>query len=410
MKRLITAVPAMVVLVVHMGSAPRAAAPPGPFFNGFEQNTDGWFDASNGGDGTITRRPSGYSNGGGYADGIASAAGRWHARLTGSPCFTPPNQDCTGPFTRWGGYTSMFPVGGYLTQVDIYLDVAWAQTHPDTRFDWISAINQSTPPSPPVHRRDWVFNAGTQLPGDPIGKFIVNASTNAFRDSSFPENPCPSPVDPIGAPPAGCRMPVPIARSGWYTFRHTFTAGSFTGCPEATCLIVDFDIFDRGTGANVAHWRIDSAQDPMSLVGGNRYGWFANEEIPDLPIDNSLRTGLCHRGDGDGDAEDKDGHKRHVAFHENSCGDGSDRNEVDEDDDSTNDHFQSASITSATFTSDESSQTMTIVGTGNHNGLPVGFTFVAVDNGTIGAGTVDLILTDGSVLTGSLPSGTILIQ
>src|SRR6188474_133486 len=32
-----------------------ADAPPGPYFNGFEQNTSGWFDSSNGGSGTITR-------------------------------------------------------------------------------------------------------------------------------------------------------------------------------------------------------------------------------------------------------------------------------------------------------------------------------------------------------------------
>jgi len=30
----------------------------------------------------------------------------------------------------------------------------------------------------------------------------------------------------------------------------------------------------------------------MASVGGNRYGWFANEEIPELAIDDSERTGL----------------------------------------------------------------------------------------------------------------------
>src|SRR2546426_3646587 len=39
----------------------------------------------------------------------------------------------------------------------------------------------------------------------------------------------------------------------------------------------------------------------MSMVGGNWYGWFSTEEIPDLAIDNSLRTGLCHNGDGEPD-------------------------------------------------------------------------------------------------------------
>src|SRR5437762_1160245 len=93
----------------------QANAPPGSFFNGFEKNTNGWFDSTNGGAGTITRRPSGYSNGGGYADGIASASGKWHARLTGEPpCTQSQSESCSGPFTRWGGYSSTFPPGGYL--------------------------------------------------------------------------------------------------------------------------------------------------------------------------------------------------------------------------------------------------------------------------------------------------------
>ena len=31
--------------------------------------------------------------------------------------------------------------------------------------------------------------------------------------------------------------------------------------------------------------------DAIASVGGNRYGWFANEEIPELAIDNSQRSG-----------------------------------------------------------------------------------------------------------------------
>ena len=36
----------------------------------------------------------------------------------------------------------------------------------------------------------------------------------------------------------------------------------------------------------------------MAIVGGNRYGWFVIEEIPDLPLDNTLRIGLCREADG----------------------------------------------------------------------------------------------------------------
>jgi hypothetical protein len=161
----------------------QAGAPPAPFFNGFEKNTAGWFSPR----GTITRQPSAYSNGGGYADGIPSAAGNWHARVTGDPCDHTPSTNCTAPFTRWGGYSSTFPAGGYLTQLDIYLDVGWSVGRVDYRFDWDSSINDNTG----NFLRDFVFNAGTNPDGS--GGFFVNASTNATRSGAFPENPCPQP-------------------------------------------------------------------------------------------------------------------------------------------------------------------------------------------------------------------------
>src|SRR5439155_12325952 len=166
-------------------------------------------------------------NSGGYADGIASAAGNWHARLTGEPpCTNTPAEGCFGPFTRWGGYSSTFPSGGYLTQVDIYLDVNWAATHLDYRFDWSSAINSNQSTGiclnsgnpPPCHLRDFVFNAGTSPTGMPPG-FFVNSSTNATRSGAFPENLCPNPPNP--PPDSPCRTPAFIGISGWYTFRHT---------------------------------------------------------------------------------------------------------------------------------------------------------------------------------------------
>src|SRR5437868_3180784 len=69
---------AMALVAAHMAAPLWAAAPPGPYFNGFENNTNGWFGFSGS---TITRRHSGYSNSGGYGDGINSATGNWHARL-----------------------------------------------------------------------------------------------------------------------------------------------------------------------------------------------------------------------------------------------------------------------------------------------------------------------------------------
>jgi hypothetical protein len=146
----------------------------------------------------------------------------------------------------------------------------------------------------------------------------------------------------------------------------------------------------------------------MSMVGGNRYGWFSTEEIPDLPIDNSLRTGLCHNGDGDGDVEGNDAHKAHMHFHKNTC-DGS-NDDVEEDDDSSGSHFQSTSTDSATFTPGEDNQSVTMIGTGLHNGLPVGFTMIAVDNQGLAPAVFTLILTDGYFITGNVISGSIVLQ
>ena len=184
------------------GGAAQAAPPPDPFFNGFEVDTAGWFPL---GDSSVTREPSGFSTGaGGYASGVASATGDFHARLglgDVSSCASGggPQPVTTGPFTRWDGYTSTFPTGGYRTDVAIYFDVAYAQAHLDTRFDFSSAVNNSAG----FHLRDFVFNVGTDTSG-----FVVSASTHSTRCGVNPYDP--------GHDPA------PITQSGWYMLRHWF--------------------------------------------------------------------------------------------------------------------------------------------------------------------------------------------
>ena len=255
-------------LLFALPAVAAADAPPGPYFNGFEQNTAGWFANSGG---NLSREPSGYV-GSGYANGISSADGNWHARLkidaSPSTCASGggPRLVYSGPFTNWGGYSSIFPTGGYTTRVDVYLDTVWAATQLDRRFDWSSAVNNTTG----SHLRDFVFNAGTEPTG-----FVISASTNANRCNSFPANPGNAPVH--------------IMTSGWYTFEHTFTG--VAGGP----LVVLMRIIDESTGTPVpgALWARSVPTDIIGVtVGGNRYGWFAQNEIDDLAIDNSERTGV----------------------------------------------------------------------------------------------------------------------
>ena|SRR5438477_2662417 len=387
LKRLL--VLSFILTLASSASAPAsvAASPPGTWFQGFEKNTNGWFPGS---DRNIVRVPSGYVSGTGYASGIPSAAGHYHARLDMPGC----TMDCDGPFTRWGGYSSVFPPGGYLTQLDIYLDTAWAATHhvplvKDYRFDWISAINDNTG----AFLRDFVFNVGTTPTG-----YIIQTSTNSTRSGANPNVPCPSPS--VADPPNTCRPPTPINTSGWYTFRHIFRDNG------AGRLEVDFEIVRQDTQTLIAHQSIFA--DPISVVGGNRYGWFSNEEINDLAIDNALRTRVCRHGDGDEEDEDHDGHHHHTKFHGDEC----DRSNggVSDDDEDNGKHFESTSVTATTFSFDEDSQTMTMVGTGLDDGLPVGFTLIVIDyNGVLPAVT-NLTLTDARTLIGTFTAGSLAID
>lgn len=256
----------------------------------FETSTAGWFNMA---PGTIHRVPSFYMSPVFYANSVVSAHGNKHARLRTNSC--DPTRfavTCFGPFTRWGKATSAnptFPNGGYMTEVDVYLDVSWVTTfmgRNDYRFDWSSAINENGSGN---HQRDFVFNVGTPLttaealaaPG-----YYVNASTNATRSGAFPQNPCPNP----STAPNYCRTPVKIIQSGWYTFRHSFYPRHHTGFDY---LAVDFTVL-RHDGTVMANWFISvtDTQDPldsdrMTRIGGDRYGWFVINEIDDLAIDCS---------------------------------------------------------------------------------------------------------------------------
>ena len=224
---------ASMMLGALIGSSAAFAAEPGAFSNGFETDTAGWFDA--------TRVASG-------TDGVTSANGSWHATETGG-----------NAFTRWGGYSSTFPPAGWTTSLDIYLDVDCPAD--DTRFDWDSAVSDSSG----AFLRDFVFNAGCYTSPEP--HFTISAGMNAGRGSSYPANPDHDPFT--------------ISTSGWYTFKHRFHN-------DGGVLAVELSIADAG-GSVLHTWTL-SAGDAIAGVGGNRYGWFAQDEFPSLAFDNSELT------------------------------------------------------------------------------------------------------------------------
>jgi hypothetical protein len=246
--------------VATLPAAASAAAPPAPYFNGFENAGDAIIGvtADNQAMFDVTRDNTG-----------SSAAGSWHAQAAHNDYTT----GTLSQFTRFGGYSSTFPVGGYKTSIDVYLDMSQATGTNDLRFDWSSAVN--TPSGD--HRRDFIFSVGTST----AGAFVMSASNNA---PGFPGNPD--------------RDPFTVSTSGWYTFQHTFRDNG------AGVLAVDMTVRHLG-GSPLHTWTLSDPSDVIGgTVGGNRYGWLVYTDFPTLSLDNITRgpiptciqTGLTRDG------------------------------------------------------------------------------------------------------------------
>lgn len=144
----------------------------------------------------------------------------------------------------------------------------------DTRFDWTSAIGTPTC----GHRREFVFNAGFYNDIDATGagpRFVISASNNAGRGSSFPKNPG--------------RDPFTIIVEGWYTFEHRFYA-----VPPAPGGVLHVDLTIKNAAGIPLHmWTLSDATDIIgTTVGGNYYGWFVqNEFTAGLPFDTTMLLG-----------------------------------------------------------------------------------------------------------------------
>lgn len=211
-----------------------------PYDQGFEYDTSEWQTLG----GTFTKTPSGSPT---------SSSGSFHGSVSGDV------------FTRWGGYRSSFPVGGYTTQVDIYLDTS-VSDGTLKRIDFSSAINNTSG----THLRDLVTHIGT-VPSTP-GKFSIGASNNAET----------------GTNDAGDRhitsQYASIEATGWYTISQRFYDNNGQ-------LSVEFKITDK-SGLVIGSKTISNT-DSMSNVGGNRYGWFIKTSaalLEPLFIDNAKLT------------------------------------------------------------------------------------------------------------------------
>jgi hypothetical protein len=145
---------------------------------------------------------------------------------------------------------------------------------------------------------------------------------------------------------------------------------------------------------------VDSMLFQARSSGGTAPGTLGNGFL----IDNLsyATTSGCHVGKGEGSVGTGSG-KAHFKFEKN-CAD----KDATVAADSAGQQFQSTSITESSF--DEDSQTLTLVGSGLNDGLPVTFTMTAAEGSDGLPSTFALILSDGFAIQGALLDGFISLE
>jgi hypothetical protein len=269
------------------------------YSNGFEKNLHGWCngvdsapcDGQPGNWGSIIRVKSGTSNApyGGY---ISASSGNYYAVVSGTgdtasgcPTFNPwpaGDESCVGPYTTFSNkdadYT-VWPKNGFQDSLDVYIDTGWAANNPGNEFEWDTGLNAGNDDAPnDGFLQDFIFTAETQNPSPGVGNFVVGYTSNTTNDPSS------------GGGGLGSFTPAILSTSGWYTFTTNFTPTA-SGNVEATMSIsqgaTTLDSF-----STVTSWVVGSAANANNPdeAGGPAYGLFPNENIPGLPIDNTVLT------------------------------------------------------------------------------------------------------------------------
>ncbi len=237
--------------------------------NKLTANINGWCnnpvnaacDGTATGYGTIGIVKHTFTNFNSYAPAVPGPGGQSkYARLSGaeSPpaavetlhgCTVPGGENCTGPYTKfqnpWVNNHTVFPAGGYLTSIKIYLDASWAAANPGQIVNWDIGLTGITD----TYLSDNSFALTSTSNGG--GGWLLGLGTDVT---------------------AG---PTLLTTSGWYTFNLAFTA-------------VGGEVFATYSVLNSASTSVfAAAQDTgtqAAATGGVRYGWFDNEDVLGLPV------------------------------------------------------------------------------------------------------------------------------
>ncbi len=201
------------------------------FSQGFENDTNGWFDGGN--FGTISQEASG-------ASGISSFEGSNHARLT---------QTARGPYSNFAGVNdgTAFPTQA-IVRTAVYLDTNIASGE---GFDFSAALN----PIGGGFLQDFIFHVTKD---SSTGNLLVGGSNNTNYD---PREDLENQNNFV------------VGNSGWCIFEHLFRNDGGT-------LVGDLNLYDASNSLLFTESRVANSY-TFSDVGDVRYAWFTNIDVSD---------------------------------------------------------------------------------------------------------------------------------
>lgn len=229
-------------------NSPEGAMPPvltDIYFNDFETDTNSWFEYG----GSITRVSSG-------TNGVTSAGGSWHAEISVGPA----NGD--GSYTNFGGYSDVFPAGGFSQFIDVYIDPEMGEIGEGWALD--NALNGND--------GVWEEAGGVGALKANDGNWWIAADGDG---AGYP-----------GTADGGVGLMVDTA--GWYTIESQWIEN------DADSSKIDRNTFIYDSNGDLKYSNLNPQQVDLADAGGHRYGWFLDPSGPDwtpisepLPIDNS---------------------------------------------------------------------------------------------------------------------------
>lgn len=238
-----------------------AQAPFPVWHQGFNHDTDGWYAAATPGAlgwcGTIERQTR-------RTGDHRPSAGRAYATVAGGPCnefwssLGVPFGGPYGPGPELSLYSSVWPRGGFVTELDIYLDPAWSAEYsgtfaPGTLVEYGATIF-------PLNPEPGAFHTGPHY-------FVVVAAED----------------DALAV------LGHPIIEAGWYTFRFVFDDADGH-------IRVAFELRDRRGGLLAEEviepvglagpFKVPFTQELLTSEYGSGHVWFFDIALGlQLPID-----------------------------------------------------------------------------------------------------------------------------